>query len=159
MEVEELFVETYFLAFLQLSLKMFWNACFFSDCGGSSCVIPWSGSGSGGKFPWGERVTNFQPLAQIVQSLVYVFSCKCASTQNWQPLLFSRIFGVSCAITVLMKLFSIIFKGGRHAKGNFWHEMADCNHLTLFVLDHFWAIYLRFDLIQDPLIFGLSFFL
>ena len=36
----------------------------------------------GAKFPWGEQVTNFQPLAQIVQSLVYVFLCKCASTQN-----------------------------------------------------------------------------
>ena len=85
----------------------------------------------GGKFPWGEQVTNFQPLAQIVQSLVYVFPCKSASTQNYQALLFNRIFVVSCAITVLMKLFSIIFKGGRHAKGNFWHEMADCNHLIL----------------------------
>ena len=62
-----------------------------------------------------------------------------------------------CAIRDLMKLFSIIFKGGRHAKGNFWHEMADCNHLTLFVLDHLWAIYLRFGLIKGPLIFGVSF--
>ena len=30
MEVEELFVETYILVFMQLSLKMLWNACFFS---------------------------------------------------------------------------------------------------------------------------------